>query len=489
MSWKTESKPPTRLGADERLAIEGRVPHLEQYAGLWSICESEVPSMLERVQGVDVLAHIAAADAEHQARIASEGAAGGGYELVDAVAVIDLVGMMTKYGSSLSAMRRGTIGVRRAIRNALAAEEVNGLFVRADSGGGTIKGTFDLADDLAAAAKIKPVVAFIEDMAASAAYLVVSQAPMIIANHAAVIGSIGAYTVVEDWSAAAATRGVKVHAVKSARYKAIGVIGTEVSAEQLGELQRNIDEVHVLFVAAVARGRRVPLTKAEEWGDGAVHIGERAREIGLVDAIGNFDAAMTAIQRKIGRAGRAAVARTSGPNVERRIMAEVPKVQVEVTAKNAEAEQPSEPVKTADPKRGPVAATVSELKAALPDSSAEFREGCQERKLTLAQAKDEWLGELRKQNEELRAKAAKPGSPAVGVTQSEKTSGGESSADGAIGEWNAEVGEVMDRQKCSRSRAIGTVQRARPDLHAAYLEEYNRNHGRRVNSRAFAGAV
>lgn len=49
----------------------------------------------------------------------------------------------------------------------------------------------------------------------------------------------------------------------------------------------------------------------------------------------------------------------------------------------------------------PQAATVKELKAAFPDSDAEFREACLEAEMTLAQAKDAWLIRLAEQKREL----------------------------------------------------------------------------------------
>jgi ClpP class serine protease len=58
---------------------------------------------------------------------------------------------------------------RDAVRQATRDPEVKGIYVRVDSPGGTVAGTGDLAEAIAAAAKVKPTHARVEDKAASAA--------------------------------------------------------------------------------------------------------------------------------------------------------------------------------------------------------------------------------------------------------------------------------------------------------------------------------
>ena len=84
------------------------------------------------------------------------------------MALINLVGTMTKYGSSLSP-NAGTVSLRRAVRGAATDRKVKAILRRIDSPAGAALGEDDLADDVRIASEMTPFTAFIEDMGASAA--------------------------------------------------------------------------------------------------------------------------------------------------------------------------------------------------------------------------------------------------------------------------------------------------------------------------------
>ena len=91
-----------------------------------------------------------------------------------------------------------------------------------DSPGGHVAGVQALADTIFQARKLKPLHAHIEDLGASAAYWLASQANTVTANSTAEVGSIGTMAVVHDSSGAAAKAGIKVYVVSSAPAAGIG---------------------------------------------------------------------------------------------------------------------------------------------------------------------------------------------------------------------------------------------------------------------------
>jgi ClpP class serine protease len=116
------------------------------------------------------------------------------YRMTEAgTAVLGLTGPMTKapqsWGSGTS-----TVSLRRRLRQAASDPDVKSIALVVDSPGGQVSGTFDLAKDIAAARDRKRVVAYIEDLGASAAYAVASQADAVYANENALVGSIGTYS-------------------------------------------------------------------------------------------------------------------------------------------------------------------------------------------------------------------------------------------------------------------------------------------------------
>ncbi len=265
--------------------------HLDQLAGAWACEEARFRALAGAVRAFPA-SELAAAE-----RPAKGKGAELPYARRGAIAVVDLVGPMTKYPAWFGALEDGTLGVRRAIRTAAADPEVDGILLRVDSPGGTVAGTDDLADDVFRAAKIKPLIAYIEDLGASAAYYVASQAGRVYANASALVGSIGTYLIVEDWSQAADAQGVKVHVLRAGDFKGAGTVGTEVTEAQLADFQRIVNEVNEQFLRAVVRGRPELGSTIRQVADGRVHSAPNALHLRLIDEIVSLDGAFSRLEK------------------------------------------------------------------------------------------------------------------------------------------------------------------------------------------------
>lgn len=442
------------------------VPHGDQFTecyGALAIYEPAFQELLARFRATDPQVHVHLSQAAAKDKEPTEAAMA--FELLDGgVAVISISGPMTKFGSSF-APQGSTVRARRAIRQALARDDVSSIVLRIDSPGGTVAGTSDLADDVFEAAKKLPTAAFVEDMGASAAYFVASQAGAVVAGRNSLVGSIGTYTVIEDWSALAAKEGIKVHVVKAGKFKGTGVTGTEVTGEQLADLQRVINELFEPFAAAIGRGRKLSAEKVAELSDGRIHGAAQAQDLGLIDGIGTFDQVVNDLRSNSGKRRRKVTA-MSQTNAGEQAAAEVK----------------------------PQAATIAELKQALPDSTAEFREQCLETGLTLGQAKDAWMVELRKQNAALakdaaesKAKAdqAKAESDAAAAAAKKgagvkpvAASGGDDTSDLAE-QFETEVAALEAKGK-KRHEAFATVARRNPEAAVEYERRHNARYGRKA---------
>jgi signal peptide peptidase SppA len=269
---------------------------LDDFFGIWAIEESRFRQAVERYQGINLVAHIeahkgqvnhlaASADADAQA-------ASGDRRMYpmegDGVAVVRLRGPMMKYVSSMNA-GASTVFARRQIRQAVEDDQVGAILLEIDSPGGTVSGTMDLAQEVAKAAAKKPVYAFVEDLTASAAMWVASQATRIYANNpTALVGSIGTYAVLYDMSQRAEDLGIKVHVIKAGDHKGTGVAGTEITEEQLADAQRIVDALNAEFLNGVAQGRGLSVSEVQKIADGRVHPAAEAVGIKLVDAIKSY---------------------------------------------------------------------------------------------------------------------------------------------------------------------------------------------------------
>lgn len=420
------------------------VPHVHEYFGVWSVHEETFRAAADHAARIDLQAHVRANAGEAESAMRSE------YEVAPGgVAIIEISGPMMKFASSFSG-GTSTVRARRQIRLAASDEEVGSIVIRIDSPGGTVSGTKDLADEVAAAARKKPVYAFIEDLGASAAYWVASQARQVFANETALVGSIGTFAVIEDYSGRAAQLGIKVHVIRAGQFKGSGQPGTEVTSEQLAEWQRIVNGLNEHFLRAVSAGRSMAMDRVREIADGRVHVGAEALRLGLVDRIQSFDQTISQ-------------ARKPG------------------SSKMSERTETQQPASTSSA----APASYHELVAGCVGADAGFICSQLERKATLSQAQANWMAEqnqriaaARADADQAKAAQKKPGQDPV--TGPAKGAAAAASSGDPIGEWNEAVAAKV-KAGFSRAKAVSAVNRENPDLRVAMLQAHNQAHGRRVD--------
>lgn len=218
----------------------------------------------------------------------------------DGVAVIPMVGPMMKGDSKYGGVN--TVRTRQALRTAAADADVTAIMLHIDAPGGHVAGTMELADDVKAVGKLKPVAAHADDLIASAAYWVGSAAARLTINAIGEAGSIGVVGVLEDWSKAYEAAGVKVHVISTGDMKGAGTQGTEITAEELAYVQSLVDGMNEHFLAAVQKNRGMSAKKLATIADGRVFPAAKALELGLVDAVQPFEKALA----DLGKEGRTA---------------------------------------------------------------------------------------------------------------------------------------------------------------------------------------
>lgn len=231
----------------------------------------------------------------------------------DGIAQIEVRGLMMKAAGwwSDAGIASATSLVAQQVQDAADDPAVKGIMLVVDSPGGAVAGTADAATAIRAAAEQKPIHAFVEDIAASAAYRLTSQADQITASRGAIVGSIGTYAVIYDLSGLYQQAGVKVNVVRAGDAKGAGVPGTVVTDAQLAEYQRTINAINSEFVADVAAGREISSDAAANLADGRVHVGTAAKSMGLVDAIGTYADAMDGLRASLKGTNATSTARAS----------------------------------------------------------------------------------------------------------------------------------------------------------------------------------
>lgn len=224
--------------------------------------------------------------------------------VTDGVAVIDVAGPMFKEAPSLFEMfgipATSTAFTRLQLRAADERSDVVAKLIRFDTPGGEGFGLEAFANELASGQK--PTHAFVEDMCCSAGVWAASGADRISAQSAAMYGSIGAFTTVDDTSKMFEAAGVTRHVIASGGEDSVKggtVSGTEVKPHVLADIKREINELSELFVRHVADSRDMKKADAAKLETGQVWTGEGALARGLIDAI-EFEAEAFAAAKEAG---------------------------------------------------------------------------------------------------------------------------------------------------------------------------------------------
>jgi len=215
------------------------------------------------------------------------------YEVFDGVAVISVVGAIAKRMNLFSKISGGvsTEMLGDQIMHALEDNAVKAVILEIDSPGGTVDGTFDLADKIFEMRGAKPIVAFSNGLMASAAYAIGSAADEIyISGSTTMVGSIGVVSTHVDLSQAEQKQGQKTTEITAGKYKRIASQYEPLSAEGRADIQASVDYLYSVFVDYVATFRAVPVsTVLDDMADGRVFIGQQAIDAGLVDGVSSLD--------------------------------------------------------------------------------------------------------------------------------------------------------------------------------------------------------
>jgi protease-4 len=92
--------------------------------------------------------------------------------------------------------------------------------------------------------------------------------------------------------------------VKSGENKDIGSPFREMTPEEKEIMQEVLDNVHEQFIQAVAEGRKLDRSKVAEIADGRIFTGEQAKNLGLVDELGNFQDTIDITATMVGIVGK-----------------------------------------------------------------------------------------------------------------------------------------------------------------------------------------
>jgi signal peptide peptidase SppA len=171
--------------------------------------------------------------------------------------------------------------------NAALASPAKALVLRINSPGGDALGCFECSRAIrdAAAVASKPVYAFADGTAASAAYALACSASQILVPPSGFVGSIGVLQPLIDVTAQDAMYGVKYSILASGARKADGNPHQALTKEAQEEIQSRIDSIAGLFFGLVAEFRPSVTAEHVRGLEGRMFHGDSAVSVGLADGV------------------------------------------------------------------------------------------------------------------------------------------------------------------------------------------------------------
>lgn len=188
----------------------------------------------------------------------------------------------------------------KAIETLADNDNVKAVIVRIDSPGGTVVGGETLYRAFRELAQRKPVVAVMDGLATSAAYMTAIAADRIIAREGTLTGSVGVILQATEITGLLESIGVTATEFKSGHLKAQPSPFERISPEVERATQTLIDEMYAMFRDMVLERRNMTQADAAVFADGRVFTGRQALRNRLIDEIGGESEALAWLQTEKG---------------------------------------------------------------------------------------------------------------------------------------------------------------------------------------------
>jgi protease IV len=220
----------------------------------------------------------------------------------DKIAMIEVEGMLmnAKSGGFLQPTENPLSLFTQQMEQAAKDKDVKAVLLRVNSPGGTVT-TSDAMYEIVMRFKKKskkPVVASMQEVAASGAYYVSLASDKMIAQPTTVVGSIGVIFNTFDFSGTMEKIGAQNNAIKSGALKDMGSPFKHLTPEERAVMQGIVDEYYARFLDKLTTHRNLPDgTLRKTLTDGRVFSGLRAKDLGLIDDIGLLEDAIATTRK------------------------------------------------------------------------------------------------------------------------------------------------------------------------------------------------
>jgi protease-4 len=212
------------------------------------------------------------------------------------ISLIKIEGEITGYSEKYYFKSISDI-IKNAFDIAKEDEKVKGIILQINSPGGDIVEVEKIYEKIQEVKKSKPVIALFENIATSGGYYCAVATDKIISHPLTITGNIGAVIILYNVEELFEKKlGINMNVIKSGKHKDIGSPFRKMDIEEKKIFQDLVNQAAKRFLDVVLRNRNIASEKVDIISDGRIFTGIQAKEIGLVDEIGNLDKAVSVIK-------------------------------------------------------------------------------------------------------------------------------------------------------------------------------------------------
>jgi protease-4 len=222
---------------------------------------------------------------------------------------IDLDGVISSMGQEgfLSTALPSVDGIKRSLEQAVADAEVKAIVLRINSPGGEVTASDTIYNAVKKAAAKKPIIVYMDSVAASGGYYVACGATKVIASETTLTASIGVIMESFSYHDLFGKVGLGTQTFTSGAFKDTLSGARPMREDEKVYIQTLVNEMYDRFLGVVSEARKVPKDVLKSTvADGRVVTGRQALEAKLVDQIGYIEDAYK-LARELGKATDAAV--------------------------------------------------------------------------------------------------------------------------------------------------------------------------------------
>ena len=190
---------------------------------------------------------------------------------------------------------------------------IKGVILRINSPGGSVGPTQEIFREVIKLKEKKKVFVSMGSLCASGGYYLAAAGEKVYANPSTITGSIGVImqsVILEDLLKKI---GVRSNTIKAGDLKDAGTPFREMTPDERAYLNEVVKNIHEQFIKDIAAGRNLDIEKARKLADGRIYTGLQARELGLVDSIGNFYDTVDDLKKALNIKGKPELVYTEKP--------------------------------------------------------------------------------------------------------------------------------------------------------------------------------